>query len=95
MQDLAYFIGSCFGEDECARLESQLLDQYFSFLRKALASSQSTVDADALESDWRALYPVAWADFYRFLKGWSPGHWKIHSYSEQMARAVVAEMKGK
>ena len=95
MQDLAYFIGSCFGEDECARLESHLLDQYFSFLRKALAGSQSAVDVEALEADWRALYPVAWTDFHRFLKGWSPGHWKIHSYSEQMARAVVAEMKGK
>jgi len=95
MQDLAYFIGSCFGEDECARLESSLLNRYFSFLRQALAGLHSTVDTDALESDWRRLYPVAWTDFHRFLKGWSPGHWKIHSYSEQLARSVVAEIKGK
>lgn len=51
------------------------------------------VDLDALEADWRALYAVAWTDFHRFLKGWSPGHWKIHSYSEQLARAVVAQLK--
>lgn len=52
-----------------------------------------SLDLDALEADWRALYPVAWTDFHRFLKGWSPGHWKIHSYSERIARAVVAQIK--
>ncbi len=51
------------------------------------------VNLDALEAEWRALYPVAWTDFHRFLKGWSPGHWKINSYSERMARMVVAQVK--
>lgn len=27
-----------------------------------------------VETEWRFLYRVAWANFHRFLKGWSPGH---------------------
>lgn len=92
MKDVAYFIGSCLDEDECQRRESELLDLYFLALKEALKSKRKTVDAEAVEQDWRALYPVAWTDFHRFLKGWSPGHWKIHSYSERLAREVVAQL---
>ena len=58
-------------------------------LSHALADAGKTVDFAALEDDWRALYPVAWTDFYRFLQGWSPGHSKLHRYSERLAREVV------
>ncbi|MFT5128254.1 MAG: hypothetical protein ACI8W8_001863, partial [Rhodothermales bacterium] len=50
------------------------------------------VDANALEAEWRALYPLAWTDFFRFLQGWSPGHWKIHGYSQRLAREVLASL---
>ncbi|TAJ12793.1 DUF1679 domain-containing protein [Marinilabiliaceae bacterium JC017] len=95
MKDVAYFIGSCLYEEECERLEAQLLDFYFQALRKAIKIKQKPVDADALEKDWRALYPVAWTDFHRFLKGWSPGHWKINSYSERLACEVVEGLNEK
>jgi hypothetical protein len=94
MKDLAYFIGSCLNEDDCEREEVHLLDLYFSALREALKQRGGDWDLDAIEADWRALYPVAWTDFHRFLKGWSPGHWKIHNYSERLARQVVAECQG-
>ena len=90
MKDLAYFVGSCLHDAECEAHEAQVLDIYFSSLRRALDAS---VDADALEADWRRLYPVAWTDFHRFIKGWSPGHWKINSYSERVAREVVAQIE--
>ncbi|MBC2602683.1 phosphotransferase [Puniceicoccus vermicola] len=93
MKDVAYFIGSCLREEECDAAEESLLDFYFQSLREAVLANGKGVDPDALESDWRALYPVAWTDFHRFLKGWSPGHWKIHSYSERLARSVVAAWK--
>ncbi len=50
------------------------------------------VDSAALCDAWRRLYPLAWTDFHRFVKGWSPGHWKIHGYSERLAREVLAQL---
>ena len=92
MKDVAYFISSCLYEKECERLETELLDIYFAELTTALTRRQVPVDPEAVEKDWRTLYPVAWTDFHRFLKGWSPGHWKIHSYSERMAYKVVTQL---
>jgi hypothetical protein len=89
MKDVAYFVGSCMDERECEQREAQLLDLYFGELREALEE----VDADAVIAEWRDLYPLAWTDFHRFLKGWSPGHWKINSYSERLVREVVASLK--
>lgn len=90
MKDVVYFIGSCLYEEDCEGMEVELLDYYFSELREAL--SGEAVDCDALEQEWRELYPVAWTDFHRFLKGWSPGHWKINSYSEKLQRQVLAQL---
>ena len=93
MKDVAYFIGSCLYEDACEQHEAELLDTYFGALNEALVSRGRAVDAKAIEQEWRALYPVAWTDFHRFMKGWSPGHWKIHDYSERLARQVLAQLK--
>lgn len=87
MKDVAYFIGSCLNENDCERLEGQLLDTYFEHLQ-----NEMTVANAALEKEWRSLYRVAWADFHRFLKGWSPGHWKINSYSERITAAVIKSL---
>ncbi|WNJ20008.1 phosphotransferase [Pontibacter sp. G13] len=92
MKDVAYFVGSCLYEDDCEALEGQILDTYFAELRAALIRKGKDMDPDALEADWRNLYPVAWTDFHRFLKGWSPGHWKINSYSERLAQSVIAQI---
>jgi len=91
MKDVAYFIGSCLDEHDCERLETTLLDEYFTALKKALATQHPKIDATAVESVWRPLYAVAWTDFYRFLQGWSPSHWKIHSYSERLAKEVLRD----
>ncbi|WP_034042108.1 oxidoreductase family protein [Wocania ichthyoenteri] len=87
IKDVAYFIGSCLNESDCERLESKLLDTYFTHLEKALGKKN-----EALEKEWRSLYYVAWADFHRFLKGWSPGHWKINSYSERITAKVIKNL---
>lgn len=86
MKDFAYFVSSCFSDEECERRESKMLKLYFGFLRAALADN---ILADAIEKEWRELYPFAWADFHRFLAGWSPGHWKIHRYSKRMTETVL------
>lgn len=84
MKDVAYFVGSCLSEKDCERLEGQILDTYFAHLQQELGLRN-----EALEKEWRSLYRVAWADFHRFLKGWSPGHWKINSYSERITKEVI------
>jgi len=93
MKDVAYFISSCLNEDECQALENQLLDYYFSVLVDCVAQKQDNVNTAELESEWRELYPIAWADFYRFIKGWSPGHWKINSYSEKLTAGVIKKLQ--
>jgi hypothetical protein len=87
MKDVAYFIGSCLNENECERYEEQILDTYFEYLQNELTEKN-----EALEAEWRSLYRVAWADFHRFLKGWSPGHWKINTYSERITAEVIKNL---
>ena len=89
MKDVAYFLGSCLYDDACEEHERALLAAYFSYLKKAVRAKKPAIDCASLEAEWRALYPVAWTDFHRFIKGWSPGHWKITSYSERVARQVL------
>lgn len=92
IKDVAYFIDSCLEGDQAERLSGGLLDHYFRALKPALARRHPAVDADAVERNWRALYPLAWTDFHRFLKGWSPGHWPKDSYSERLAKQVIAQL---
>lgn len=87
MKDVAYFIGSCLDEEECEQLEAKILDTYFYYLQDEFPKRN-----EALEREWRSLYRFAWADFHRFLKGWSPGHWKINSYSERITTMVIKSL---
>lgn len=89
MKDVAYFLGSCMGEEDNERYDKECLDFYFTMLQQALIREQSTLDFAALEQEWRALYAVAWTDFYRFLQGWMPGHPKINAYTLKLAETVL------
>jgi len=92
IKDVAYFIGSCLHEEDCERYEAELLDWYFARLKEVLKKRKSPIDPTDIEENWSTLYPVAWADFHRFLKGWSPDHWKINGYSERITHDVVAQL---
>ena len=87
MKDVAYFVGSCLYDDQCQSKEAAILDFYFSELKAVLAGGE--IDFSTLEAEWRSLYPVAWADFQRFMMGWSPGHRKLHGYSRQMTDKAI------
>jgi len=89
MRDVAYFVGSCLSGSECERREDELLAMYFSALRDCLPTD---VEADALEEEWRSLYPVAWADFERFMMGWSPGHRKLTDYSDATTERAIEQV---
>lgn len=90
IKDVAYFISSCFEEDECALYEKELLGHYFNQLEIALNNS---LVYQQVKKEWSNLYKYAWADFYRFLDGWSPGHWKMHEYSKNLTHEVIEELK--
>lgn len=89
IKDVAYFIGSCFKEDECEDYTPGLLKHYFQALEGCL---DKKLDFQAIQTEWSRLYKYAWADFYRFLDGWSPGHWKMHGYSENIAQEIINEL---
>ena len=42
-----------------------------------------------MEAEWRALFPVAWADFARFLAGWAPGHGGRDPAGERLIREAL------
>ena len=90
MKDVALFISSCLNAEACAQHETVLLNHYFATLRSAIISYGKNIPLDELEQEWRDMYAFAWADFYRFLKGWCPDHWKVHAYSEQLTLQTLA-----
>lgn len=90
MKDVAYLLSSCFEEADCKRHEAELMHHYFEVLKAAVGPE---VDFAALQAEWAQLYAFAWADFYRFLDGWSPGHWKMHGYSTRLTQQVIQALK--
>ncbi|MEQ8472808.1 MAG: phosphotransferase [Marinoscillum sp.] len=89
MKDVAYFMSSCFEDAACEHHETELLGHYFEQLEMAWVSP---IDFQLVKKEWTSLYKYAWADFYRFLDGWSPGHWKMHGYSQRLAQEVINEL---
>lgn len=80
--DVAYLLASPSRND--AALESRYLDAYFRFLREALGEG-----AAPLEAEWRRLYPIACADYYRFLAGWAKEHWRSEGHGQRVVRDVL------
>ncbi len=92
IKDVMLFMSSCLDDSGCEKHEKMLLDYYFEQLHHALIKRNSSLDFEKIEVEWRDLYKFAWADFVRFLEGWSPGHWKINSYSERLVREVLEDL---
>jgi hypothetical protein len=80
MKDVAYLVS---GE----RDEAQHVDAYFRHLRREL--DVRSIDGEAVETEWRALYPFACADFYRFLAGWAPDHFARDRHAQRVLEEVA------
>ncbi|NMH58686.1 oxidoreductase family protein [Alteromonas ponticola] len=88
--DVAYFIGSALSDEDQLACWEACLDRYFCTLAGALSASQEGHQIKQLERAWRNLYPIACADFHRFLAGWSPQHWKINEHLQQQTALALA-----
>jgi hypothetical protein len=89
MKDVILLLSSCLPFQQCEHAVPGLLDYYFAALQQALSKYQPQVEPQAVEDEWRPLYCIAWADFQRFIKGWSPEHWKINSYTEGLTQQAL------
>jgi len=92
MKDVAYFLGSCLSSSECELYQSELLDFYFSELEQSFESATFEIDFKELEQEWRRMYPIACADFTRFLFGWMPSHQKINKYNLSLMNSVLLSL---
>jgi hypothetical protein len=92
MKDVAYLISSCLGESDAESQQNTLLNHYFQSLDQALQTAGNPTNFSELETEWRELYAFAWADFCRFLGGWSPGHWKMNGYTDRITQKVIEEL---
>jgi len=88
MKDVVYFL-SCFDERLLEEHAESWVAFYFDQLESLLAECE--IDTEALISEWKEMYCFCWADFERFLHGWSPGHKKLSTYSNiQVVKAIEA-----
>ncbi len=92
IKDVVYFLGSCCNDLELNQHADNLLAFYFKQLQQAHHHYQKGINFDELETQWRALYCFAWADFERFLAGWSPNHHKLTSYSNEQTIKALSDL---
>ncbi|HHF3008887.1 TPA: phosphotransferase [Vibrio diabolicus] len=93
MKDVALFMSSAVKPERCAEMEVWVLDTYFAQLQQALMVYHPNLDPNEVEREWRPLFAVAWADFQRFVKGWSPDHWKINPYTEALTSRALTHLR--
>lgn len=94
VQDVAYFLGSCLSEAQLEQDLEYLLDMYFSELARCIIARGESPDlAESVAQSWYRLFPVAWADFHRFIMGWCPTHHKNTDFSQRITQAGLDYLK--
>lgn len=95
IRDVACLLGSCLSDDDRRLHEPRLLDLYFAELTRAITAPDRHRDdrrAQAVEHEWRALYPLACADYQRFLLGWMPTHARNTRHARQQTERALASL---
>ncbi len=94
IKDVVYFLGSCLSDTDCETYHDELMDDYFLNLKQTLSSSPQYTQLcpEALEQEWRSCIALAWADFQRFLLGWSPTHQKLNRFSQAMTERALQQL---
>ncbi|WP_219704080.1 phosphotransferase [Marinomonas lutimaris] len=94
VQDVAYLLGSALSESELTENIDYLLEHYFSELgRELMAQGESQAFAQGVVEEWQYLFPIAWADFHRFIMGWSPTHPKNTPFSQKITEQALTQLR--
>lgn len=93
VQDLVYLLGSALSETELLAHLAYCQEHYFAELgRELLAQGQDQAFAHDVIKEWQDLFLIAWADFQRFLLGWSPEHHKNTALSQKLTQQALAQL---
>ncbi len=95
VKDLMLLISSVMPDERLVQQGNTWVDYYFEQLALGLNQWQAHINSDDVISAWQPLYAVAWADFHRFLAGWSPKHWKIGQYCQQQTQTALELLTSK
>jgi Phosphotransferase enzyme family len=87
MVDVAYLLYGR-SDEPADGIDEPRLATYFRYLRTAL--STRGIDTNEVETEWRALYPIARLDFCRFLAGWRPAMWRADRPGQHFVRTQLA-----
>ncbi|NOU50157.1 kinase [Pseudoalteromonas sp. JBTF-M23] len=94
IQDVMLYFTSVFDDDGLQTNADMLLEYYFSILLDNLSVTLSVQSASDIIASWRGLWSVVWADFYRFLLGWKPDHFKINHYMREQSQNALKLVRG-
>jgi thiamine kinase-like enzyme len=90
IKDVVYLMSSTLSEEELFERDQDILSNYFEYLRNAIhAYHNDKIRFDDILGEWMSLYVFAWADFARFLEGWSPQHKRRNAYLDKQVREAV------
>jgi len=81
--DVAYLVG-CMGRRWRAHHVEDAIAHYFERLHR-----HAPEGAPSAEAAWRPLWPTAWADFARFMVGWSGEDWRADPTTASMVSAAL------
>jgi len=88
MRDLAYLLDCVHDSALTDQVVEAALSEYFAEFHMSLDAGHPS--GEEVEAEWRALFPVAWLDFQRFLQGWSPAYARPCA---ALARRIERELK--
>jgi glycine betaine/choline ABC-type transport system substrate-binding protein len=93
IKDVMYFMSSAIKPENSQMMQEWILEYYFSELKKSLNYYDKNYCYKEVEQEYRKMFEVAWADFYRFIMGWSPNHFKANAYSKALTQKVLRSLK--
>lgn len=88
--DVMILLSSSLSEPMLLTHAQGLFDDYIACFQSAMKARHPAHNTDAIEVEYRSLWPFAWADYQRFLAGWKPGHFRVNQYMQQQTELALS-----